>query len=209
VIEAIRLCKGELKVPFIGFCGGPFTVASYFVGGVDEAKKWLYADPISFGKLLDKIEQVTIAYLSMQTEAGADVIQIFDSWANALTEEQFKELCLPSYRRILDTLKTPSILFMRGGGAHLEALSTLPSTISLDWQTPLHEARKKTSRPLQGNLDPDLLFAPLPFIRKKTAELLSSMKNDPAFILNLGHGIKPGTPVEAVQCLIETVGSDG
>lgn len=202
VIEAIRHVKGELKVPLIGFCGGPFTVATYFIGDAAKAKQWLYRDPTTFQQLLKKIEEISAEYLQMQVQAGVDAIQIFDSCAHILPKDLFQTCSLLPLKRFAAALPVPVIFFMRGGAAHLEEF---PCPISLDEQIPLIEARKRTRQPLQGNLDPDLLFAPLPFIRQKTEELLTSMQKDPAFILNLGHGLKPDTPLAAVQCLVETV----
>jgi uroporphyrinogen decarboxylase len=210
MIQAIRLLIPDLKVPLLGFCGAPFTVATYLIEKhagekFTQTKQWLYGDPKSFTKLLSKIEKISIAYLKMQVEAGVSAVQIFDSWANILSKEDFRRFCLPVYQRMIEAVKVPVILFMRGAAVHLEDLASLNCTLSLDWQIPISEARLKTKQPLQGNLDPDLLYAPLPLVKQKTKELLDSMKRDPGFIVNLGHGIKPNTPVEAVRCLIETV----
>jgi uroporphyrinogen decarboxylase len=208
VIEAIRLTVPRLRVPLIGFCGAPFTVATYLVeGGIDGAKKWAYRDPNSFEKLLDRILEVSIAYLARQREAGAAVLQIFDSWASVLSKEHFRRFCLPYYRKMIGAAGAPAILFMRGAGMHLDDLAGLPCSLSLDWQTPLHEVRKKTKQPLQGNLDPDLLYAPHELIRQKALELKASMQGDPGFIAGLGHGVKPDAPVEAVKTLVEALQS--
>ena len=210
VEETIKLLIPQLKVPLIGFCGAPFTVATYLIEKhcgekFSETKKWIYSHPKSFQKLLFKIEKISIEYLQMQVHAGVSAIQIFDSWANILSKEDFRQFCLPFYRRMIDAVKAPVILFMRGASSYLEDLSSLPCALSLDWQIPMDEARKKTKQPLQGNIDPDLLYAPLSLIREKTVQLLESMKKDPAFIVNLGHGIKPNTPLDAVRCFIKTV----
>lgn len=210
MIETIRLLIPELKIPLLGFCGAPFTVATYLIekhSGENffKTKKWLYSDPKSFCKLLQKIEKVSIGYLQRQVEAGVSAVQLFDSWANILPKEDFRRFCLPFYQRIIAAVKAPVILFMRGLSTHLEDLISLPCALSLDWQMPMAEARGKTRQTLQGNLDPDLLYAPLSSIKQKTAELIESMKEDPGFIVNLGHGIRPNTPVDAVRCLIDTV----
>lgn len=205
IFQAIRLLKPMLKVPLIGFCGGPFTVASYLIGSLEETKKWMVRDPQSFHRLLEKIEQISALYLALQVESGADVVQLFDSWASVLAKRHFLEFSFPYLERLVRALAVPSIVFMRGGAYHLAELSTLPSALSLDWQTHLHEVRQKSRQPLQGNLDPDLLFAPLPLIQQETRYLLESMQCDPAFIVNLGHGVKPGTPLDAVQVLVDTV----
>jgi uroporphyrinogen decarboxylase len=207
--ETVALSQSE--VPLIGFCGGPFTVASYLIekhagSDVPKTKQWLYRHPQNFHLLLDKITQASSEYLKMQVEKGAAAIQIFDSWAHVLTEGQFKEVCLPYWKRLLESVDVPGLVFARGNSFRVDAIAAVnPSAISIDWQLPLAELRKKTKIALQGNLDPDLLFAPLSQVRSETLALLDSMRGDPAFIVNLGHGVKPGTPVEAVKTLIDTV----
>lgn len=191
IAEAISIVKPQLKVPLIGFCGGPFTVASYING-----------DPA----LLDPITEVTIEYLHMQEKAGVDAIQIFDSWANRLSREEFQQFCVPYLKRLIDAVHVPVIVFMRGACHRVDELVKLgPDAISFDWAEPLSELRKKVPMAVQGNLNPDLLYEPLDVIAKKTKELLESMRGDPGFIVNLGHGVKPETSVDAVRCLIETV----
>lgn len=203
IIEAIRLTVPRLKKPLIGFCGAPFTVATYLVeGGIDGAKKWAYQHPESFERLLDKIADVSIGYLTRQVNAGASALQVFDSWANNLSKEQFERFCLPYYRKILSFVKAPVILFMRAAAIHLDELSELPCALSLDWASSLPSVRKRTRQPLQGNLDPDLLYAPNEVIRQKAKELIRSMGNDPGFIANLGHGLKPDMSVDAVKTLV-------
>lgn len=211
--EAVALIQSD--VPLIGFCGGPFTVASYLIekhtgSELVKTKEWLEKDPKSFHLLLDKITKVSVPYLQMQVEKGAHAIQIFDSWAHVLTQRQFEEFCLPYWKRLLDGVAAPGIVFARGNSFRIQSIAKIqPSAISIDWQIPLYQAREQTNLPLQGNLDPDLLFSPLPEIHKKTIALLDSMRHDPGFIVNLGHGIKPKTPFEAVRCLVDTVKSYG
>ncbi len=191
IAEAIRLIKPQLKVPLIGFCGGPYTVASYING-----------DPA----LLDPITEVTIEYIRMQEKAGVDAIQIFDSWANRLSPEEFQIYCVPYLKRIVEAASVPVIIFMRGASQRVEELVKLkPDAISFDWEKPMSELRKQVPMAVQGNLNPDLLYQPLPVIREKTKELLDSMKGDPGFIVNLGHGMKPDMSVDAVKCLVDTV----
>jgi uroporphyrinogen decarboxylase len=208
--EAIRGLIPQLKVPLLGFCGAPFTVATYLIEkhrgeNFHKTKKWIYSDPKTFYKLLEKIEKITIGSLQMQAAAGVHAVQLFDSWANILSKEDFRRFCLPFYRRIIEAIPVPLILFMRGAGAHLDDLISLPCALSLDWQMSMQEVRSKTKQTLQGNLDPDLLYAPLDRVRGATRELLESMQGDEGFIMNLGHGIKPNTPVEAVRCMIREV----
>jgi uroporphyrinogen decarboxylase len=191
IAETIRLVKSKLKVPLIGFCGGPYTVASYING-----------DP----SLLGPITDITIEYIKMQEKAGVDAIQIFDSWADRLTPQEFQQFCMPYLKRLIEATTVPVILFMRGASMRVDELVKLkPDAISFDWAQPLSTLRPKVPMAIQGNLDPDLLFEPLSTVRQKTKELLESMKGDPGFIVNLGHGVKPNVPVDAVRCLVDTV----
>lgn len=214
VQKTIELLRPALRVPLIGFAGAPFTVATYLIEqkhneSCFSTKKWMYQDPASFAQLLEKIEQATLAYLTMQIDAGVQAVQIFDSWAQVLSFEQFKMYCLPFYLKVIETVKKqrniPVILFMRGISSYLSQLTQLDVALSLDWQTSLFSVRQQSSQTLQGNLDPDLLFAPISTIQRATKTLLKSMENDSGFILNLGHGIKPKTPVEAVRCIVDIV----
>jgi uroporphyrinogen decarboxylase len=203
IIEAIGLAIPRLSVPLIGFCGAPFTVATYLVeGGMDGAKKWAYRSPETFEALLNRIAGITIGYMQRQIEAGVAALQIFDSWASVLSKEHFRRFCVPYYKKMIAASKVPVILFLRGAMAHLDDLSELPCALSIDWRSHLPVAREKTKQVLQGNLDPDILYAPLPLIRQKGEELIASMKGDPGFIAGLGHGIKPDAPWEGVRMLV-------
>ncbi len=191
IAQAIRLLKPRLKVPLIGFCGGPYTVSRYMGGDLS---------------LLEPITEVTLDYIQMQEEAGVDAIQIFDSWAGELDRDAFKKFCSPYLKRLVEKARVPVILFMRGSCRYVEELVALkPAAISFDAEKPLHTLRSQVPMAIQGNLDPDLLYEPLSVIRQKTKELLDSMKNDPAFIVNLGHGVKKDVRMDAVKCLIEAV----
>lgn len=189
--QTIRILKKDLKVPLIGFCGGPFTVASYMPREPD---------------LLEKITEVSIEYLRMQEKAGVDCIQIFDSWANVLSQEQFEEFSAKYLKRLIEAVKCPVILFMRRAHTRMEELCRLnPAAISFDWEMPMHEIRQKVPLTLQGNLNPDLLYQPLEVIRNTTLKLLDAMRGDPAFIAGLGHGMRPDMNVDAARCLVDTV----
>ncbi len=215
IAKTIQIVKPQLQVPLIGFCGGPFTVASYLIEKhsgqeLPQTKKWIYKEPEKFGKLLEKICTVSIEYLKQQVKAGVDAVQIFDSWAHVLDQEQFRTFCVPYLKQMVEALDVPVILFMRGSCLRVEDLVRVgPSAISFDWQMPLQEVRKVVPNNIavQGNLDPDLLYAPKNVIRQKTKELCQSMQGDLGFVVNLGHGVKPDMPVDAVRCLIETVHS--
>ncbi len=198
IAEAAFLAKTQLDVPLIGFCGGPFTIATYFT-----EKTWRGDD---FAAFLDWIADMCILSLQRQIEAGVDAVQVFDSWANLLSDEEFEKYSLKPLKKIVDSVNKPVILFMRGSAKRAKLLAALkPAAISIDWEKPLLEVRQQVKCPLQGNLNPDLLFAPIEEIRSEARLLLDSMKGDPAFIVNLGHGVKPNTPLEAVEALIAEV----
>ncbi len=205
VKRTIELLKPALNVPLIGFCGGPFTVASYMMR---DAKKWLCSDPTSFHLLLDKLTQASIEYLSMQVAAGAQAIQVFDSWANLLDSQEFEELSLRYLQRIVDAIDVPVILFCRGSSLRAHKLASIrPAAISFDWEGDLSAISHTLPQGIavQGNLDPNLLRGDPEILRESVKRLLGSMRNHPGYICNLGHGILPDTPVENVQLLVEEV----
>ncbi len=216
VAEGIRLLKPQLKVPLIGFCGAPFTVASYLIEGktsrdLKTTKQMMYTHPGAFHHLLDKLTAASLDYLKMQVEAGVDAIQIFDSWAHVLSPASFREVCFPYLKRLVDGLRltgVPVILFCKGTGGFFKQLVEIePQGISVDWGYSLLDVRRGVSGriALQGNLDPYVLYAPLPTIRRETFRILESMKGDSAYIFNLGHGILPDVSVEAVRTLVDCV----
>lgn len=211
---SIENLKRSLKIPLLGFCGAPFTVASYLIeGGVSKdlkkTKQWMLQRPESFHLLLSKLCNASIAYLKMQQQAGVDAIQIFDSWAHVLSDHHFQEFSLPYLKKMKEALTPfPVILFCKGSSAFVNHLASIkPQAISLDWQSNLQAIRQKTppTIALQGNLDPDILYAPLKDIKKEALRLLKSMQGDKGYIFNLGHGIHPDTPLDAVKTLVQTV----
>jgi uroporphyrinogen decarboxylase len=211
VFKTIQILRSHLRVPLIGFCGGPFTVATYLAKKGKNVKNWLYEEPKSFHHLLQTLTDASIEYLRLQIESGVQAIQIFDSWANILTYPQFLEFSLPYLRQIVNALRPtniPMILFCRGAVNLIEELVSLQShAISFDWQQELCFLRKKMPRSMaiQGNFDPELLHAPHAVIRREVEDRLNTMRGDPGFIVNLGHGVLPDTPVENVQLFVETV----
>lgn len=209
VKTTIELLKPNLKVPLIGFCGGPFTLATYMT---QSATEWLSQDPKSFHLLLDTITQVLIDYLKMQIHAGVDVVQIFDSWASLLTPSQFQEFSQAYLGKIVAGLKetgVPVILFCRGSSLYPQELSSLaPAAISFDSAQEIAKLRAFVPRHIavQGNLDPEWLqVASISEVIAKTQTLLNSMRGDPGFIANLGHGVLPKTPVDNVRAFIDTI----
>ncbi len=216
VAQGIRQLKTQLKVPLIGFCGAPFTVASYMIEGktsrdLKKTKRWMLQDPQGFHALLQKIANWSIAYLKLQIEAGVDAIQIFDSWANSLSHYSFREFSLAYLQELLKGIRDtsiPTILFCRGSSVFAPQLAELqPAGIGLDWNCQMAAMRRLVpySIALQGNLDPDILYAPLSRIEQETQRLLDEMEGDPGFIFNLGHGIAPDISEEAVKTLVHCV----
>lgn len=218
VAEGIKLLLKELKVPLIGFCGAPFTLASYMIEGGSsrdllKTKKWMLNHPTSFHQLLDKILQATIQYIEMQVQAGVHAFQIFDSWANHLSWGQFQEFSYEYMKKLVKILQkysVPAILYCRGSSVFAPKLAEAsPQGIGLDWNCNLAHMRKYVPFhiALQGNLDPDILYAPPAKIEQEARQLVDTMHGDRAFIFNLGHGVKPDTPYDSVRLLVETVQS--
>ena len=214
--EAIKLLKKELEIPLIGFAGGPFTIASYMIEGrssksLQKTKKWMIQNPISFHSLLQKLTDDTIDYIKLQIEAGVNVVQIFDSWAHVLSHKHFREFSLYYLEQISNAIKkmnTPSILFCRGSSVFAKDLSEIkPTAVSIDWNASLKEIRKNTSSQLclQGNLDPDILYADAKILEKEVKSLLFDMDFDPSYIFNLGHGISPDVSPDSVKVLVNTI----
>lgn len=211
----VRLRK-TLKVPLIGFCGAPFTLASYMIEGrssrdLKKTKQWMLKDPQGFHALLKKIADWSVAYLQMQIDAGVQAIQIFDSWANALSHYAFREFSLAYLDHLFNQIshrQIPVILFCRGSSVFASQLAELkPAAIGLDWNCRIGDMRRliDPAIALQGNLDPDILYAPLATIEKEVDRILNEMDDQPGFIFNLGHGVSPDVSEEAVKTLVHCV----
>jgi uroporphyrinogen decarboxylase len=219
VADAIRLLRKSLSVPLIGFCGAPWTLAAYMIEGktsrsFEKAKALLFADEALAHSLLSKITDSLIAYLQMQIDAGAQALQIFDSWAGALGPDDYAKFGAPYVARLISGLKRqqqPVIVFGVETGELLGQLTqTGADVVGVDWRVPLQEARRRTGGEvaLQGNLDPAALFLPLPKLRARVSRVLQDAKAaGGGHIFNLGHGILPGTPVEHVKALVQQVHS--
>lgn len=216
VFKSAKLCAKKLgdDYPLIGFAGAPWTVASYMVSGGaggDFSALPLLArrSPQTFSALMELLVQATTNYLIEQVNAGACAVQLFDSWALLLSPEEYASLVVPHTRKIFQTLKThyiPSIYFVRGGLPHLRHAATLPcDVLSVDWTVPLKGARELSeAHALQGNFDPELLLTTPSLIKKRLQEMVAEV-NRPhrGYIINLGHGIRPDTPVQNVRFFVE------
>lgn len=216
--KTIRLVRRALpaSVPLIGFVGAPFTVATYAIeGGASRdalaAKRMMYNAPALWHTLLERLTTVLGDFLVGQVEAGAQVVQIFDSWAGLLNEEDYRAFALPHTRVLIDRLSAagvPRIHFAVGAGHLLPALREAGSEImGLDWRTRLDEgwARAGHDRAIQGNLDPAALFAPRPELLRRVGEVLDLAGGRPGHIFNIGHGVLPGTPVDNVRAVVDFV----
>ncbi|WP_051203653.1 uroporphyrinogen decarboxylase [Hugenholtzia roseola] len=214
VFEAIALTKKALagRVPLIGFAGAPFTIFAYMVEGkgsktFDKAKKMLYTQPDLAHALLEKITQTTITYLRLQVEAGADLLQVFDSWAGLLSLEQYRIFSLPYLQKICQAIpQVPKTIFAKGAVAARQDIAHLDcQVVGLDWTMPIAESRALAGeKTLQGNLDPCALYASFAEVEKMTRQMLIEFGRQ-KHIANLGHGVYPDTEWEKVKCFIDTV----
>ncbi len=218
VMEAIKILRRELdgKVPLIGFSGAPFTLASYLVEGggskqYQHIKTLMYANPEVFHKLMDMISDTVISYLSAQIEAGAQVVQLFDSWVGCLGPLDYQEYVYPYNRKIfaaLETYDVPKIHFANQASTLIDqVVAAGGDIIGLDWRQDLKKAWDIVGpeRGVQGNFEPIALFAPIPEIRKRVKRILDQAENRNGHIFNLGHGILPTTPIDNAKAMIDAV----
>ena len=220
VADTLRLLKQELagKTALLGFGGSPWTLATYMVEGgssdeFERIKQLYYTDRQTFDALLEKLTESLIAYFKMQIDAGADAIQIFDSWGGIIAGHDYEEASLKWIRRIVAALpaKFPVILYAKGTAPHYAQQAGSGITVlSVDWTTQLavvadQFAAAGTRVALQGNLDPVLLNTTPAIVRAETARLLESMRGKAGHIFNLGHGILPQAKIECVESLVHTV----
>ena len=225
VMEAVRLIRRGLggRVPLIGFAGAPFTLACYAVEGGgskswDRTKAMLFAEPGAFHALLDKLAQTVATYLEAQVAAGAEAVQLFDSWAGILAPVDFREFALRWTREVVDRLRAsrtwtggggvPIIYFVNGCAPYLDDLAgSGADVLGVDWRVDLSEVRGRVGRTMavQGNLDPTALFAPDERLRRRVADVLGAAGDAPGHIFNLGHGILPKTDPARVALVVEAV----
>jgi uroporphyrinogen decarboxylase len=217
VMETIRILRRELgETPLIGFSGAPFTVASYIIeGGASRdflrTKTLMYNDPDAWHALMDKLAGILSAYLVAQVAAGAQAVQLFDSWVGALSPQDYLRYVLPYSQRVLQAAQdngVPVIHFGTGTATLLPLMKQAGGTvIGLDWRIPLDDGWSTVGEEVavQGNLDPAALFAPLPELRRQVQDILNRAAGRPGHIFNLGHGILQHTPVENVRAVVDLV----
>jgi uroporphyrinogen decarboxylase len=222
VMDAVSTIRRELngRVPLIGFSGSPWTLATYMVEGGSskdhrKSKAMLYENPQAMHLLLDKLAQSVTSYLNGQILAGAQAVQIFDSWGGSLSDAAYQEFSLAYMRKIVDGLirehdgrKVPVILFTKGGGLWLESMAdTGADALGLDWTTNIGDARRRVGGKvaLQGNMDPSVLYASPQAIRDEVSRILASYGTGAGHVFNLGHGITPEVDPAHAGAFIEAV----
>lgn len=216
VIEAIKILRSQLRVPLIGFSGAPFTLATYMIEGGSSknflnTKRMMFQNPGLFSLLMEKITTTVISYLTSQIRAGAQAVQLFDTWAGTLAPEDYKEYVLPSVKKAVAELRkegVPVIYFVNECAALLKELKkTGADIIGIDWRIDLKDAIKGLGKKfvVQGNLDPCALFLPQEKMEDKVKDILWKGEFAKGHIFNLGHGVLPESPVENVAALVEAV----
>ncbi|MFJ5142181.1 uroporphyrinogen decarboxylase [Streptomyces sp. NPDC088707] len=217
VTEAIGMLTEELgDTPLIGFAGAPFTLASYLVEGGpsrshERTKAMMYGDPQLWADLLDRLAEITSAFLKVQIEAGASAVQLFDSWVGALAPADYRRSVMPASVKVFDAVAgygVPRIHFGVGTGELLGLMGEAGAdVVGVDWRVPLDEAARRVGpgKALQGNLDPAVLFAGREVVEAKTDEVLAAAKNIEGHVFNLGHGVMPSMDPDALSRLVEYV----
>jgi uroporphyrinogen decarboxylase len=216
VLEAVRLLRKELSVPLIGFAGAPFTLAAYLVEGGssrthDRTRALMRREPEAWRTLMDALADLTVAHLSAQVEAGAQAIQVFDSWVGSLDPDAYVAYVQPAMRSVFERLGglgVPTIHFGVGTGELLRPMREAGGdVIGLDWRVPLDAGweRVGADRGVQGNLDPVALLAPWDAVAREARRVLARADGREGHVFNLGHGVLPDTPVEQLQRVVELV----
>jgi uroporphyrinogen decarboxylase len=216
VARAVALVAEQSPVPVICFAGGPFTLASYLIEGKPSrtfaiTKAFMYREPDAFALLLDKLSQVTIGYLEAQVAAGAEALQLFDSWIGALSPADYEARVLPFTRRIFEatrTLGVPRIHFGTSTAGLLELIASAgPDLVSLDWRIGLGEGWRRVGhdRGVQGNLDPAVLVGPRAGVVEGARRVLREASGRPGHVFNLGHGVLPASPIDNLLALVDAV----
>ena len=222
VMNAVKVIRAELsgRVPLIGFSGSPWTLATYMIEGGStrdfiESKKLLFQQPEVAHQLLDTLAESVIVYLNAQIQAGAQAVQIFDTWGGVLSTSAYEEFSLNYMKKIVNGLirehegrTVPVILFTKGGGQWLEKIAnTSCNAVGLDWTTDIGVARQRIGHQvaLQGNMDPNMLYASPSRIREEVATILKSFGEGTGHVFNLGHGIHQGVDPEHAKVFIESV----
>lgn len=204
LLERLQNSVGD-QTTLIGFTGAPYTLASYLIQGERSgARKFRAKHPTAFKELLDILADAVVDYSKYQIDNGADIIQVFDTWAGTLTKSDYLDYAHTYHQRISEELGAPSIIFIRNPGGKLDLLSQAADVVGLDWTLDIAEARDTLGEtPVQGNLDPAYLFGGREFVQRETRNIIRKGGGD-GHILNLGHGVQKDTPMESVKAFVET-----
>jgi uroporphyrinogen decarboxylase len=218
VFDTIRILRRELadRVPLIGFAAAPLTLAVYLVEGqgsknFEQIKRLLYGDPAAAHALLEKVAELTVRYLKAQVDAGAQALQLFDTWAGLLGRSSYREFGLRHARRVLDELRpcgVPLVYFALDSNHLLEEVRECGAdVVGADWRLPLDEVSARLGQrfPLQGNLDPCVLLTTPSTVEERVRQIVECARELPGHVFNLGHGVLPSTPVENVETLVRAV----
>jgi uroporphyrinogen decarboxylase len=221
VTDTVDLVVAELAAtdtPLIGFAGAPFTVASYLVEGAPTRefaviKTLMHTDPALFDALMDRLVDITVSFLRAQVAHGARALQLFDSWAGALTRAEYERFALPATQRVfagIADLDVPTILFGVGTGELLDLMSTAGSRVmGIDWHVDLDEGRRRVGKPVQGNLDPARCLGGADVAVQAAREVLLKAGRDAGHIFNLGHGVLPSTNPDVLAAVVDVVHHEG
>jgi uroporphyrinogen decarboxylase len=213
VLDAVKTLVGELDVPLIGFAGAPFTLASYLIEGgpsknYARTKALMHAQPDVWHQLVTRLADLSAASLQSQIDAGCEAVQLFDSWAGSLSRADYETFALPATRRVFESVDTdvPRIHFGVGTGELLSTMATSGAdVIGIDWRVPLPEARTRVDgRPVQGNLDPTVCFAPWSVVERQVDRVLAE-GGGRGHVFNLGHGVLPETDPDVLARVVERV----
>ena len=216
VAETVRILVGELAVPLIGFAGAPFTLASYLIEGgpsrtYAHTKALMYSEPDTWTELLSTLADITSAFLRVQVAAGAAAVQLFDSWAGALSPDDYQRAVLPASSEVFDglaDLDVPTIHFGVNTGELLTLMADAgPDVIGVDWRVPIDVARERvgTGVAVQGNLDPAVCLSPWEAVEAKVRDILKRNGRRPGHIFNLGHGVLPETDPDVLRRIVDLV----
>ena len=220
VLDTVRLLVKELEVPLIGFAGAPYTLASYLIEGGPSrdyalTKSLMHAEPDLWGQLMDRLADLSLAFLRAQVAAGASAIQLFDSWAGGLSPSDYRRYVMPASTKVLEGLAdtgVPRIHFGVGNGELLRLMGqTGADVVGVDWRVPLSEARRRVGpgKAVQGNLDPAICLAPWEVVAEAARAVLADNGGQSGHVFNLGHGVLPGTDPDILARVVDLVHREG
>lgn len=211
IAQGVAICARELDVPVIGFGGAPFTLAAYMVEGKPSrdhlgARQLMHAEPETWAQLMEWTARITRRFMEVQIEAGAQIVQLFDSWAGSLSRADYERFVLPYSRQALAGLPVPTIHFGTGTGHVLDLMAGAADVLGVDYRITLDDAAHLApGKPLQGNIDPAYLAAPWPVLKEHVDAVIAAGEAAPGHILNLGHGVPPHTDPDVLTRIVNYV----